>query len=135
MLVENLTYPGVKAAAALLGLKLAGVAIDAHGLVPDALAAGCRTTGAKALYCMPSLHNPTAAVMPEARRREIAAIAARHDMPIIEDDCYGFLVPDAPPPMAALGIAEGCSSPACRRASRPASASATSPPAPAAWSG
>ncbi|BBK40148.1 transcriptional regulator [Allostella vacuolata] len=107
VLVENLTYPGVKAAAALLGLKLAGVAIDAHGLVPDALAAGCRTTGAKALYCMPSLHNPTAAVMPEARRREIAAIAARHDMPIIEDDCYGFLVPDAPPPMAALGIAEG----------------------------
>ena len=36
VLVENLTYPGVKAAAAQLGRKLVGVAIAAHGLVPDA---------------------------------------------------------------------------------------------------
>ncbi|BBK34330.1 GntR family transcriptional regulator [Stella humosa] len=107
VLVENLTYPGVKAAAALLGLKLVGVAIDEQGVVPDQLAAAARATGAKALYCMPTLHNPTAAVMPEARRRAIAAVAVRHEMAIIEDDCYGFLVPDAPPPITAMGIAEG----------------------------
>ncbi len=107
VLVENLTYPGVKAAAALLGLKLVGVAIDQHGVVPDQLAAACRATGAKALYCMPTLHNPTAAVMPADRRHAVATIAAEHGIPVIEDDCYGFLVPDAPPPIMALGIAEG----------------------------
>ncbi|WP_374449499.1 PLP-dependent aminotransferase family protein [Stella sp.] len=107
VLVENLTYPGVKAAAALLGLKLVGVAIDEQGLVPDALAAALRATGAKAVYCMPTLHNPTAVVMPAARRQAVAEVAARHQVPIIEDDCYGFLVPDAPPAIAALGIAEG----------------------------
>ncbi|MCC7274394.1 MAG: PLP-dependent aminotransferase family protein [Alphaproteobacteria bacterium] len=107
VLVENLTYPGVKAAAALLGIRLAGVAIDADGLVPAALAAACRATGAKAVYCMPTLHNPTAAVMPAERRRAIAEVAAGHGIPVIEDDCYGFLVPDAPPPIMALGIAEG----------------------------
>jgi DNA-binding transcriptional MocR family regulator len=107
VLVENLTYPGVKAAAALLGLKLVGVAIDEQGVVPEQLAAACRATGAKALYCMPTLHNPTATVMPAARRRAVAAVAAEHGIPIVEDDCYGFLVPGAPPPIAALGLAEG----------------------------
>ncbi|MGE0718279.1 MAG: PLP-dependent aminotransferase family protein [Alphaproteobacteria bacterium] len=107
VLVENLTYPGVKAAAAMLGIRLVGVPLDEQGLVPDALAATWRATGAKALYCMPTLHNPTGAVMPLARRREVARIAAGQGMPIVEDDCYGFLVPDAPPPIMALGIGEG----------------------------
>jgi DNA-binding transcriptional MocR family regulator len=46
---------------------------------------------------MPTLHNPTAIVMPEDRRRAVAAIAACHGMIVIEDDVYGFLL-DAPPP-------------------------------------
>ncbi|MGE0724283.1 MAG: PLP-dependent aminotransferase family protein [Alphaproteobacteria bacterium] len=107
ILVESLTYPGAKAAAQMLGLKLIGVPLDDHGLQPDAFAALARTSGAKALYCMPTLHNPTAAVMPPDRRRAVAEIAARHGIAVIEDDCYGFLVPDAPPPIMALGIAEG----------------------------
>lgn len=107
VLVESLTYPGVKAAAALLGLKLVGVAIDEEGVVPEALAAALRTTNAKALYCMPTLHNPTAIVMPERRRRAVAELASSHGIPVVEDDCYGFLTPDAPPPIAALGICEG----------------------------
>src|SRR5690606_38605781 len=69
--------------------------------------AALRATGAKALYAMPTLHNPTAAVMPAARRQAVAEVAARFGIPVIEDDCYGFLAPDAPPPVAALGICEG----------------------------
>jgi DNA-binding transcriptional MocR family regulator len=48
------------------------------------------------------LHNPTAIVMPEARRRDIAAVARRHGVLLIEDDVFGFLVPDAPPPFQRL---------------------------------
>ncbi len=40
--------------------------------------------------------------MPEARRREIVAIAERHDITIVEDNVYGFLPEVAPPPLAAL---------------------------------
>jgi DNA-binding transcriptional MocR family regulator len=40
---------------------------------------------------MPALHNPTGFTMPVARQREIAAVAERHDLTIIEDDTYGFL--------------------------------------------
>jgi len=35
--------------------------------------------------------------MPEARRRQIADIAIRHNLMVIEDDVYGFLAPDAKP--------------------------------------
>jgi DNA-binding transcriptional MocR family regulator len=48
---------------------------------------------------MPSLQNPSGAHMPEERRREIAAIARQHGVPIVEDDIYGFLVRNGPPPL------------------------------------
>src|SRR6185295_7435370 len=87
--------------AALLHLRLQGVAFDEHGLRPDAFEAACRG-GAKALYCVPTLHNPTAAVMPEARRREVAAIARAHGVMVVEDDVHGRLHEDPPPPIASF---------------------------------
>ena len=51
----------------------------------------------RALYCMPTLQNPTGRTMPLERRREIAEIATRHDVAVVEDDVYGFL-PDRPLP-------------------------------------
>jgi DNA-binding transcriptional MocR family regulator len=99
VLTEQLTFYGLKALAALLSLKLHGVEIDEDGLVPAALDTACRQTGAKVLYCIPTLHNPTTAQMPAARREEIAAICKRHGVTIIEDDIYGFLDGSAPPPL------------------------------------
>ncbi|HSD29691.1 MAG TPA: PLP-dependent aminotransferase family protein, partial [Vicinamibacteria bacterium] len=58
LLTESLTYAGVKAVAGLLHLRLKGLAIDEHGLRPDALEQACREGGAKALYLIPTLHNP-----------------------------------------------------------------------------
>ena len=49
----------------------------------------------RALYTMPTLHNPTTATMPVARREAVAEMARRHDVALIEDDVYGFLL-DAP---------------------------------------
>lgn len=102
IVTEQLTFYGVKATAGLMGYRLQGVAIDAHGLVPEALDLACRQHAPKALYCVPNLHNPTTAIMPEARRLEIAEICRRHGVPIIEDDSYGFLLDAPPPPIAAL---------------------------------
>src|SRR6266851_1552084 len=81
----------------LLDLRLVGLAMDADGLLPDAFDSACRGGAIKALYTMPTLHNPTTAIMPEARRREIAEIARRYGVAIVEDDVYGFLL-DTPPP-------------------------------------
>ena len=99
---EALTYPGFKAIARQLGLRVVGVAMDGDGLDPDALRAAVAAHAPKALYCTPTLHNPTTATLPAERRAAIAAIARDHNIPIIEDDIYGVLPQDAPPPIAAL---------------------------------
>src|SRR5579862_1224207 len=91
---EGLTYPGTKAVASLLRLHLEGLAIDEDGLDPDAFEDSCRR-GLKVLYCAPTIHNPTASVMPISRRERIAAIANRYDVLIVEDDVHALL-PDAP---------------------------------------
>ena len=56
----------------------------------------------KALYLNPTLQNPTTLTVPAGRRSEIAAIARRYGLPIIEDDAYGFIPPHGPAPFAAL---------------------------------
>jgi len=97
ILVEEFTYPGISDLASHLHLRLRNVALDKDGLRPDALDEACRTGNPAALYCMPSFQNPTAVLMPEARRREIAEVAIRHQLTVIEDDVYGFLAPNAIP--------------------------------------
>jgi DNA-binding transcriptional MocR family regulator len=101
LLVEDLTYSGARLLAQQMGLKLRGIAMDAEGLRPDALEAAIRSTRARVLYCMPRLQNPTSAVMSERRRRQVAAIADKHRLVVIEDDTYGFLSPEREP-LAAL---------------------------------
>ena len=102
LLTESLTYAGLQPVAGLLRLRLRGVALDGQGILPDALDAACGETRAKALYLIPTLHNPTTAVIPEARRRELAAVAERHGVRIIEDDVHGLLSTDRPAPLTTL---------------------------------
>lgn len=102
VLTEALTYPAVKAMAEKLGLRLQGLPMDAEGLLADGFENACRHSGPRVLYCQPTLHNPTTAVMNRARRERIAEIAARYDVAVIEDDVFGYLPPDRPPPLAAF---------------------------------
>ena len=101
LLVEELTYSGARVLAEQMHFRTRGVAIDAEGLKPDALEQACRSSRARVLYCMPRLHNPTSAIMSERRRKQIAAIAERYKLTVIEDDVYGFASPERAP-LAAL---------------------------------
>ena len=100
--VEALTYPGIRAVAGLFHLKTVPIALDEQGLVPEALAAACRAGRVRALYTLPTLHNPTTAILPLERRRALAELAMRHDLLLIEDDVYGFLRERPLPPLASL---------------------------------
>ncbi len=105
ILTEHVTYTGMKAIASLLHLQLRGLPLDQYGLIPEAFEAACREHSPRALYCMPTLQNPTARTMPLGRRQALAEIAERYDVALIEDDVYGFL-PDAPlPPLTAIAPA------------------------------
>ena len=101
ILAERLTNYGMKVLAAMQGYHLEGIAIDEHGLIPDAFDQACRRMAPKALYLVPTLHNPTATVMPMARRTEIVEIARRHNVILIEDDVFGFMLPE-PVPIQAI---------------------------------
>ena len=102
LLTESLTYAPIKARARHLGLKLHGLAMDEGGLAPGSLDAACRATAAKLLYCLPTLQTPTTVTMGTKRRREIAALARKHELVILEDDVFGFLPPERPQPLASF---------------------------------
>jgi DNA-binding transcriptional MocR family regulator len=87
---EAMTYPGFRALAAHMGLRMAGVATDSEGLIPAALDEVCRREAPRALYCTPTIQNPCATTMGSQRRAEIIAVARKHDLPIIEDAAYAL---------------------------------------------
>jgi len=102
VLTEPLTYPGLRAAAAQLGLRLVPCPADAEGVSPEALDRLCRQERPAAVYLVPTMQNPTASTMGEGRRRETARLAAAHGLWILEDDPYSRLMPEPPPALAAF---------------------------------
>lgn len=100
ILCEDITYAGFKKIAAQLDLKLVGLPMDEDGIIPAALEDAIRLHEPKALYLNPTLHNPTTLVVPLDRRLEVTEIMKNHNLPLIEDDAYGFVLQDAPPPIA-----------------------------------
>ena len=99
---EELTYPNFKALARMRDIRLRGLACDRDGILVDAFAEAAAEGGIKALYCIPTMHNPTGLTWSIERRHAIAEIARRHRIAIIEDDVYGFLVPDRPASFVSL---------------------------------
>jgi DNA-binding transcriptional MocR family regulator len=102
LLAEAMTYPQLRSVAELSGIRLRGVPIDQDGVVPDAFEQICKEARPKAFYCVPTLHNPTTAVLPLERRKAIVEIARRYDVTIVEDDAQGLLLREAPPPLASI---------------------------------
>ncbi|MGD1934185.1 MAG: PLP-dependent aminotransferase family protein [Candidatus Phaeomarinobacter sp.] len=100
ILCETVTYPGIKNIAKLMGMKLVGVEMDGDGILPDALLAAVKEHKPRALYLNPTLHNPITLTMPTPRRLEVTQIINDHELPLIEDDAYGFIPAKAPAPLA-----------------------------------
>ncbi|MEJ3653102.1 PLP-dependent aminotransferase family protein [Actinomycetes bacterium KLBMP 9759] len=104
--VDALTYPGFTVLARLLGLDLVPVPTtgDGEAPVPDlvALERMCRQRRVRAVYTMPTLHNPLGWVMDRPSRDLLVDIARRHDVLLVEDCSYAYLVEDAPPALARL---------------------------------
>ena len=100
--VDALTYPGFKILASTLHLELVAIPVLAEG--PDLIALNklCKSRPVRAVYCMPTLHNPLGWVLSHAQRKEIAAIARQYDLLVIEDAAYAYLASRPPPPVAAF---------------------------------
>jgi DNA-binding transcriptional MocR family regulator len=99
---DALTYSGFKVLAEALHLEVVAIPLTAHGPDLQALDKLCRQRSVRALYSMPTLHNPLGWVMPIDRREQLVAIARRHDLTILEDAAYAFLVENPPRPLIDL---------------------------------
>jgi DNA-binding transcriptional MocR family regulator len=100
--VDALTYSGFKVLAETLHLEIVAIPVDAHGPDLAFLQRLCHKRPVRAVYSMPTLHNPLGWVMSLAQREQLIGIARQHHLMIIEDAAYAFLVEDAPPPLATL---------------------------------
>lgn len=100
--VEDLVYPGIKAIAAQLGVRLHSIPSDVDGPIISALEDACKTQHPRAFYCNPTLQNPNTKTIPLHRRQALADIAMRYNLPIIEDDAYGMLPTETPITIAQL---------------------------------
>ncbi len=109
VLIEQTTYAGSLSRLSRLGVNAVGVPLDREGLRMDALSAALddlRSRGIqpKYIYTIPTVQNPTGAVMGIERRRELLRLAEMHGVPVFEDDCYADLTWDGrrPPAIHAL---------------------------------
>lgn len=93
--VESPTYLGALQAFAPYEPNFVAVEGDAEGPLPEALAAA---EGARFLYLLPNYQNPTGRCLGAARRLGLAARAAQLGLPLVEDNPYGDLWFDEPPP-------------------------------------
>jgi DNA-binding transcriptional MocR family regulator len=102
ILADSITYQGISALCRSQGLDLRGLAIDREGMRPDVFETACATLRPRAVFLVPSLHNPTTITLSEARRHALIVVARRHNVLIIEDDVYRPLLDQAIPSFAAL---------------------------------
>jgi 2-aminoadipate transaminase len=97
VLVETPTYLGALQAFAPMEPEVVGIPGDAEGLDVSELVR--QRAGARFLYVLPNFQNPTGRTMSEARRQALVQAARELSLPIVEDNPYGDLWFDAPPPL------------------------------------
>ena len=102
VLTESLSYLGLGNLVDRAGLRLRGLATDGEGILPAALEAACREASPRFLHLQPTIHSITAVRTTRARREQLAEIADRHGLLVIEDDDAFAMVPDPAPPLAQL---------------------------------
>ena len=93
--VESPTYLGALQAFSPYEPEFTALAGDDEGPLPDAVRAA---RGARFVYLLPNFQNPSGRCVSAARREALVDAAAAAGLPIVEDNPYGDLWFDAPPP-------------------------------------
>ena len=101
VVLEQPGYFGARVAFTACQANVINVDVDDEGLVTDDLARVLRARRVKLIYTTPAAQSPTGAVMSDARRRALLALADEHQVPILEDD-YDSELRYEGPPIAAL---------------------------------
>ncbi|MDP2681085.1 MAG: PLP-dependent aminotransferase family protein [Rhodoferax sp.] len=107
VIVEAPTFLATIQCFRLYGAHIIGAPIDADGVDVDKLEALIEEHKPKLVYLIPSFGNPSGATLSLARRLRILEIAVRTKTLVVEDDPYGELYFDTPPPPSLLALSDG----------------------------
>jgi 2-aminoadipate transaminase len=107
VLVETPAYLGALQAFTPMEPRYVSIASDDEGVLIDDVRR--KAKDARFLYVIPNYQNPTGRSMSEAGRAALSAEAQSLGLPIIEDNPYGDLWFDAPPPASLMARnPDGC---------------------------
>ena len=104
VIVEGPTFLATIQCFRLYGADLVSAPIDAHGVQVDALEALIVEHKPKLIYLIPTFGNPSGATLTLERRKRVLEMAAKYQTLVVEDDPYGDLYFDAPPPPSLLAL-------------------------------
>lgn len=112
VLIEQETYGGALTKLNKLGANVVGIPLDDEGLRLDVLEAKLEELKKKGvtpkyIYTIPTVQNPTGAIMGEPRRRALIALAAKYGVMIFEDECYSDLIWSGKRPTSLYALAGG----------------------------
>ena len=107
VIVEAPTFLATIQCFRLYGADIIGAPIDADGVDVDKLEQLIEQHKPKLVYLIPTFGNPSGATLSLARRKRILEIAARTQTVVVEDDPYGELYFDQPPPPSMLALSDG----------------------------
>ena len=99
---EELTYSSIARSANLIGRRSVLIGSDDDGADPEDFERLCAQQHPKMAFLIPSLQNPTLAIMPLQRRKAIIEIARKYNVWLIEDNIYGELLTEQPATLAEL---------------------------------
>lgn len=109
ILAESPSYVGAMGIFSSYQARVEHIAMDEDGMIPHALEESIRTLRTagrtiKFLYLIPTFQNPAGVTLSGPRRVEILDIAQKHEILVVEDNPYGLLWFDQPPPSALRSV-------------------------------
>jgi 2-aminoadipate transaminase len=112
ILIEQETYGGALTKLTKIGANVVGIPLDGEGLRLDLLKAKLEELKKKGIkpkyiYTIPTVQNPTGAIMGEARRAELIKLVAEYGVMIFEDECYSDLIWSGKRPRSLYAMANG----------------------------
>ena len=112
VLVEQESYGGALTKLTKLGVNTIGIPLDEEGLRLDVVRKTLEELKGKGIkpkyiYTIPTVQNPTGAIMGEKRRAELIKLAAEYGVMIFEDECYSDLIWNGERPRSIYSMANG----------------------------
>ena len=106
VIVEGPTFLATIQCFRLYGAEVISAPIDGEGVQTEALEQLIVQHRPKMIYTIPTFGNPSGATLSLERRKRLLELAVRYQVLVVEDDPYGDLYFDAPPPPSLLALSD-----------------------------